>query len=486
MLKPILPKTQCWCVDGESKFVLLRMSISNNNTYWRIELPNQTDEEKGAVQEFIRVLEKILQYEKTSCPFKREHTVELPENTTPVKLRPWKPKSRHSSFDEAAIPSSANFGRQAAARRGSYFSDRNGRLNSPKETPIEEELGSNSSGSSSVNSLLIDQPTEFLSGRSDSSSTKRIVATPQEFVTNPSVNFPDPFTTPTKPSIITTESRIASAPPKLVSSFVDSQDEPPTTAELLPQNVDTASVASSIESFHSFQSFHDPSSPLDSSPCSSSSPSPTTGLDVNVSRTRQHQRDASELTIKEDNHPTTSGLDTADFPEWLADDTMTPTCPKTPPLTSDSGSDKDETWSDAVTPSPPTTLRRRINSSRQRVHSPLLSPANLYSPQSRLSGHHLTTALLQKTCSLLLGPPVQLVALMLNIAARIRNGTFGVEGYGDGTGSRIPGTWEYSDEEGSSRGLWDEDDFGVSLTNDTPKRPRSASPQGLYGSWEID
>ena len=194
MLKAILPKSRCWCVDGESKFVLLRMGIrnSNNNTYWRIELPNQTDEEKRAVEEFIRVLEKILQYEKTPCPFKREHTVELPENVTPVKLRPWKPKSRPSSYSGDNVPSRNNVEGRVAARRTSYFSDRKGILSSPQETPTEEELGCSSSGSS-VNGVTNDRPKELPDGPSDKSSAVSTIEDPQKPSPDPAINLPDIF-----------------------------------------------------------------------------------------------------------------------------------------------------------------------------------------------------------------------------------------------------------------------------------------------------
>ena len=487
MLKPLLPKTQCWCVDGESKFVLLRMGISNSNsnTYWRIELPNKTPDEKGVVEDFIRVLREILQYEKTPCPFKREHTVELPENLTPVKLRPWKPKPRPVSYSGDGLPSPENFERRAAARRASYFRDRKVVLSSPEETPTEEELGGSSSGSSVLN-LPLDLSSS-VSGESRNDEIPQFIdeCLKQQAADAPA-NLPDPFMTLTKQATASIKGNTASTPPDLALSTVGSQTNiPPVAKSTASSTIDTASIASSIESFHSFQSFHDPSSPITSSPCSSPSSSPTS-LGIDMPRTRKHRRDASKLTIMTNEDSSTPEPETSDMPEWFADDTSTPTCPKTPPLTSDSGSEKDENWSDAVTPSPPSTFRRRMNTSRQRVHSPLLSPANLYSPQSRLSGHHLTTALLQKTCSLLLGPPVQLVALMLNIAARIRNGTFGLENYSDGARGRIPGTWDYSDEEDGSRDLWDEDDFGISLKPDAPKRPRSVSPQSMYGSWEID
>ncbi|KAI4156448.1 MAG: hypothetical protein LQ340_000263 [Diploschistes diacapsis] len=89
---PILPKSQCWCVDGETIFVL---RIRSNN-YYRIELPNESPEDKVIAEEFESVLDRIAQYEKTACPFQRGFSVELPERPQTPK-RPWKPKHLPSS-----------------------------------------------------------------------------------------------------------------------------------------------------------------------------------------------------------------------------------------------------------------------------------------------------------------------------------------------------------------------------------------------------
>ena len=90
-MRPILAKSQCWCVDGESKFVLK----IGHDSYYRIELPNTGSEENEKVEDLKKVLAKVLQYEVTPCPFKRGFTVELPEKpATPLKKRPWKPRQR--------------------------------------------------------------------------------------------------------------------------------------------------------------------------------------------------------------------------------------------------------------------------------------------------------------------------------------------------------------------------------------------------------
>ncbi|KAK3643839.1 hypothetical protein LTR56_009933 [Elasticomyces elasticus] len=64
LLHAILPRSQCWCVDGVSKFTMRVLP----DTYYRIELPAD-DLEK--VEELKAVLAKVLFYERTACPFNR-------------------------------------------------------------------------------------------------------------------------------------------------------------------------------------------------------------------------------------------------------------------------------------------------------------------------------------------------------------------------------------------------------------------------------
>ncbi|ERT02667.1 hypothetical protein HMPREF1624_00968 [Sporothrix schenckii ATCC 58251] len=92
-LQPILPKSQCWCIDEESSKFILQI---RRPQYWRIEVPvgdgGENDERARRLRE---VLDNILQFEKTPCPFKRTFTVELPEQpSTPLKKKPWTPVKR--------------------------------------------------------------------------------------------------------------------------------------------------------------------------------------------------------------------------------------------------------------------------------------------------------------------------------------------------------------------------------------------------------
>ncbi|ROT37882.1 hypothetical protein SODALDRAFT_296218 [Sodiomyces alkalinus F11] len=91
-LQPILPRSQCWCIDEESSKFILQIRRPN---YWRIEVPVGEPDECDLAQALRRVLDRILQFEKTACPFKRPFSVPLPERPNlPVKKRPWTPVRR--------------------------------------------------------------------------------------------------------------------------------------------------------------------------------------------------------------------------------------------------------------------------------------------------------------------------------------------------------------------------------------------------------
>ncbi|THW70418.1 hypothetical protein D6D19_07837 [Aureobasidium pullulans] len=75
LLHAILPRSQCWCVDGVSKFAMRVLP----NTYYRIELPGNTKEDLENVEQLKKTLAKVLYYERTACPFQRGFGDDLPE-----------------------------------------------------------------------------------------------------------------------------------------------------------------------------------------------------------------------------------------------------------------------------------------------------------------------------------------------------------------------------------------------------------------------
>ncbi|KAG8666945.1 hypothetical protein FPOAC1_011767 [Fusarium poae] len=103
-LQPILRKSQCWCIDEvNSKFIL---QIRRPN-YWRIELPVEDPGDQQRAEELREVLDKILQFEKTECPFKRTFTVDLPEQV-PVTILPWTPRAQSTTPDDATLSSTSS------------------------------------------------------------------------------------------------------------------------------------------------------------------------------------------------------------------------------------------------------------------------------------------------------------------------------------------------------------------------------------------
>ena len=253
---------------------------------------------------------------------------------------------------------------------------------------------------------------------------------------------------------------------------------------------ETTSIASSIESFESFHSFHSPTSPVPSSPPYSESPSPPSRSQppIDVQRMRPHKRDASELTIKADRNYSPIDMST---PTWPGDDSPITPMPKDfLPVPEDKDSERrtrpstPEHSSRSVSPS--SSIRRRFH--QRRAHSPLPSPANIYIPRhARFPSGHLSSAILQKTCSLLLGPPVQLVALMLNIAAKIAAGSLAAQTFTyNESGQPIPCSWAEDEDEDEDEAQW-EDDYGISLGGmpETRRRESARSPQES-SSWDID
>lgn len=83
LLHAILPRSQCWCVDGVSKFAFRVLP----ETYYRIELPGETAEDLELVESLKATLKKVLFYERTACPFARGFTVDLPVEEIKVKKR---------------------------------------------------------------------------------------------------------------------------------------------------------------------------------------------------------------------------------------------------------------------------------------------------------------------------------------------------------------------------------------------------------------
>jgi hypothetical protein len=389
-------------------------------------------------EELKRVFTQILQYETTPCPFKRDFTVELPEPPrTPPRKRPWKAPERPKLLKPEGTlePESPDEYTTAPSDNGSIG-----------ET--EEESGSDTADIRDV---------EELTPKGGPPSYRLSADKLLPFMGPSNVPMPRSVTEPLRLALET--------PTSLGSIYSSFQSDEDTTK--------CPTLSSSVESFHSARSPVSSPSPLlpNITP-----PSPTISPvqhdeGIHISRYRDHKQDT----------PNTIAMAGSPILSIPSNDGEGFSPPSTPALMSDCEDQRDEDWSEVLTPPQHNGLRNRHI--HKRALSPLPPAANLFSPT--VAQGHLPSAFIQKACSFMLGPPVQLISLMLRIAFKIANGALRgtVSGYGE-NGEEIVCQWDYSDRDDIfEQGPWGEDDFGVPLRGKeaTGVRERSSSE-----SWEVD
>ncbi|KAF2711672.1 hypothetical protein K504DRAFT_374061 [Pleomassaria siparia CBS 279.74] len=475
LLHTIFPRSQCWCVDAESKFVLR----IRQDSYYRIELPCESEEDREKLDEFRAVLDQVLQYEKTPCPFRRRFEVQLPEPvTTPTpRKRAQQPpeKAKKWLFDKTWMPDQG-----------------------PRpSTPV---LGGSDSGSTSSHE----------DGRS-SINTNRREATLESLETADNV-------TPLKripqrtPSLSERAQKFQGArsmtlPVGRGMDFSKMRQQPGPldgTEDGRKQSTDNISMESSTDSFHTPGQLS-PSPPYLDAEVNQTNPweeelNPRMSRKDQHARGRSRRRRYSEATVRAPSFDPSEEYTSEEYsseeedPEefltatWVTSLRSKPnpniafqpsSAPSTPPLVSDREEDSLPTL-DVATPPEHIRMKRLTGASQRRAFSPMPSPHNLFLPTSQGPRKQLTAALIRKTYELVLGPPHHLVTLMLRIAANIKNGAFGFTTYRiRQEASKIPGSWD-SDQEWSE----DEDDFGIplrSLRKSTSKRRGASTQRGARG-----
>jgi hypothetical protein len=546
-LRPILPKSQCWCVDGDSKFVLQIRPPQ----YWRIEVPNQSAEEKSRVEELKTILGQVLRFEKTPCPFQRDFIVELPDApTTPVKKRPWKPIERSKDdpplFPGPASPhistprtsstnsiSSSPLGDHASSEAGTHVSNLELEgLEEEEESEDDPEI-TYESINQDPNTPSIDSVVETLDRSRGQTELPQLEtqyeASPEKNGLEPSLlefdvgdrgfgdargfdDETDRFSDAADDTQITPRShhqptyqpltfepekddrpqasRSITAPPVLSLITSPPSKQKPNSPMCYSTVIESESeYSSSVDSFHSVQSWHSPlapPSPPASGPSSPTSSYPYPHNNIVLPKRPHHSRDTSEITVI----PETPRLwDVNESPNPDFTSRSSSPHPQTPTLVTDGGDKSDEEQFEVLTP--PTvkpTIRHRAttsSNSRRRALSPLPPAVNLFSPPRRRSrrlqtARHLPTAIIQKTCEILLSPPSHLFHLMISIASKIAAGEW--RGVLSGQGESVH--WDFEDEY-SSEG-WFEDDYGISLSSPHQTKAKSTSANVPGGSWEID
>ncbi|KAK8236920.1 inheritance of peroxisomes protein 1-domain-containing protein [Phyllosticta capitalensis] len=452
LLHPILPKSQCWCVDGVAKFALRKPAP---NSYFRIELPCDGEENLAKIEELKAVLEKILRYEKTPCPFTRGFHVEIPEapETPRRRKRPvtpgrpkkwkldgiWRPEEPGRPLSQGTEISSAS-----EASPASVFSEEHRRAS----------VCSTASGASSV------ADDETLSEQ------KPLVKVRSRGETAPA------------------GTRSFTAPPNLP---LNSDAEP--TSNL---NSEAASIKSTAESFYATPNdsttrvpvsrpsslYFDAASTRNELRSYRGEPTEDTraGAEIveNIRPTHHHKRELSELTItpetQMDEEQPQAIIRTEDLPKETPKLERSVSAASIPSLDSYSDLDSaiDMSATDISTPPERIQLRRLTGTSdpSRRALSPMPPASNLFQPQgSKQSTKHLTSTLVQKTMGLLIGPPAKLVALMLRIAEQIAKG-FTPDTWNLRPGKTIPGAWQLSDDEDDIQDDWEDDhEYGIPLRN---------------------
>ena len=405
VIQALLRNCQGWCVDGKSIFVLRIRKL----TYYRIELPDETDEDKDRVETLKKVLSTIIRYEVTPCPFQRGFSVELPpEAKTPKRKKAWTPKhSPNTGLKKLDFGNlNADGGERDASDRGS--------------------IGEESDHS-------ISQMSERSFSRPSSSGVLRSspISIPRRATSVPATESLKPFGS-------------------LVAQFQDASNS---TSE-----ADDVNPASSVDSFHSFQDTTSLSVP---SPYSIP-PSPTDSHFIkeeqHLSPERGHTREPSEVTITAE--PSSSPkLEPAFKPYSPVQSPSTDAqTNELPPLDVTSSATR------RISPEDPnSTIRRRPRTPRKRELSPLPHSSTLLGPSPKSSAKGLTAAVLQKTCALILGPPIQLLLIILR--------------YVGNTAAAKDNEPDYSlRTSGETDEGWNEDDFGMPLSPVYSRRHPDSAP----------
>ncbi|KAK5653520.1 hypothetical protein OQA88_8779 [Cercophora sp. LCS_1] len=474
-LQPILPKSQVWCVDeASSKFVLQ----IRRPQYWRIELPVASPEDVQRAQLLREVFGRILQFEKTECPFKRTFVVELPERPlTPAIKRPWTPVQGSgpalpptpvTPVDVARIWKGPQGGSASSGIPNSQteLEDFVDTAPQPVSTADEDKALPTSDG--------IETPTE--TNKQIGQDASPVAETAQRPL-QPAASQPARDHT----------NRCVTAPPQLMlnqSGF--KQTTVGDVTETIGEEQTPQSPTGSSDSFHSPQSFR--SNPLPPSPPRSKPTSPRYPEEKQRSSESgpelvaeslpplQDFEDVSDITtqpspgrssspISETSESATAPSSICDLdcpspsPTPIPDDATIPTSVSSSSLSSNST---------ATSTSVPRRIRHRATTSSsispsRRALSPLPSAANLFTPRPVFGGRNvspmdlvkrLPMAVISKTCEILMSPPSHLISLMLKVAARIAAGEWRGFMFGTGEGGeKIEVGWdlEESDEEDARR-----------------------------------
>ncbi|KAK0283678.1 hypothetical protein LTR35_006137 [Friedmanniomyces endolithicus] len=514
LLHAILPRSQCWCVDGVSKFTMRVLP----DTYYRIELPATTSEDMEKVEELKGVLAKVLFYERTACPFDRgleevkPTAEELHERrkSRRVSLGPakrWRLEGRYSWRPEGGASAGTTGENWAEAEELEESEGEDGEV---EDTGAEADKARDELAGG-VEQLSVQQQT--LARPRELATMRSITAPPQLTALNHTtpgirdsmhldgtaelpepISVPRPHRDPTRlrtfqpmPTDMPPSPPDSSAGLELAEAHVrrqheesevgaetsDVEEELQGTDEQGMKRQDALPSQDELPAQGPAPETPSPAHQKHSDITAKRPPSPTQQA---ATEPRKAPPSRNEQTLPEDPFAAIQARILAR--RSIGSNPPTPKHTSSPPKPASPSS------------SSSTSLASRSSHSSASTTRPHLS-------RSQSTQHNLASAFVHKACAVFLGPPAQLVAIMLRIAARLTGDTlaFGASFvFQSPAGSkRVPGSFDLESldaedlegmegaREGEEEEEEGEDDFGVPLRS--PVRLAKVGRVGRGAEW---
>lgn len=503
-VRPILPKSQAWCVDGISKFVLRSPPL-----FWRIEVPSNSPDELQRIEELKRVLDKILRFDRTPCPFERHFSIELLEPpSTPTRKKPVRNfnevKERNKKIENAPNIESdhSKINVQRDLRRTPSLSSLPDKFSTTKIKSKTKDPARNLASSIPSVPVQLSEKNLKLHNKAEFDDASMIFGSAtlefHEISYQNKINaelgneinkicpllsnnhFEATTDSPTD-QYMTSPMYHNSGRSSMVSPFISMIMSPSfKQSNFSSRNItiskDCESEVSSSGSFYSSQSWH---SPLDLPSVANSHGS------ENIAYPYPHDSICGPIGNAiscNDSRSVKAPVSTESWDGSSSDgeshEYSLCSNPKTPTLTDDRSEKSEDDCHEITTPSHSKNAQichgspKRIGSKMKRASVSSLSLAG--SRKMLQMAHQLPTAIIQKTFGALLSPPTHLCHLMLRIASRIAAGEW--RGMLSNYGELVH--WDFEDEYGED----EQDEEGTQLLPISGREIKKV----VYSNWEVD
>lgn len=488
------------------------------NTYYRIELPGATQEDLEYVEQLKKTLAKVLYYERTACPFQRGFGEDLPEMPSrnsrrlsrefiePAKRwrldKVWRPEGAEleepqllhpnrspsrSDTERSEVEDNTRLEEESGTEQDTRPASRekppplsgpfpSKKLAAMRSVTAPPQLSLESSPPSKVNKVrkmagIFDQTARDtvppLARPLSSALVPRLPPTPESADDHDlPLNSPDNHIHEN----ITNDETSSSTPVKPVAVVADENDYPSLTEPLIiVEQVGDESELDNTKDLNKTDSADETLLP-DESPEQAITGTATTTEETPPTTTETEQ----PALLSDEETSSTHGPTTS--PSTSTTETTSAIFTASSPALSTTSTSTATSWSTlpVLTPSEATDLLRQ-----RRTHSPSSSPSlrstSPPAPSTQTPTKQTSTALtktspallVRKTCALFLGPPANLVATMLRIAARlVASGALnlaepafhdvfaagGAAAAATAAGRlrghrRVPGSWDLSDDD---------------------------------------